>query len=486
MMPINIVWLKRDLRLHDHAPLKAAAESSYPVLLLYVFEPEMEQDPHLSLRHFRFISESLNSLTEQLPDIALTVQREDIVNCLARLHQQHHIAGLYSHQETGLNYTFQRDVRVNKWCREQQISWHEFPTGAVQRGLSNRKSWDKHWQQTMRSRADNTDLNTVRWLANPPPGAAIPAEWQQSDQNFQRGGEQAAWAVLNDFYSGRGQYYYRQLSSPLTAERACSRLSPYLAWGNISLRQVYHTVLRSWRRPGWRRTLQAFSSRLHWHCHFIQKFESECRIEFDNLNSGYDNMPLTDKEQAKPLLAAWKAGQTGVPMIDACMRCLWQTGYINFRMRAMLVSFLTHHLAIDWRCGVQHLARLFLDFEPGIHYAQFQMQAGVTGINTIRIYNPVKQGQDKDPEGQFIIRWCPELAQLPSAFVHQPWLLTPMEEQLYDFKPGTDYPALIVDLEASARQARERLWSWRKKTEVKANKQEILKRHVASKTQSAQ
>ncbi|WP_206646051.1 FAD-binding domain-containing protein [Pseudoalteromonas phenolica] len=119
----------------------------------------------------------------------------------------------------------------------------------------------------------------------------------------------------------------------------CSRLSPYLAWGNISLRQAYQAVLQNWQKKGWRRSLVAFTSRLHWHCHFIQKFESQSSMEFEPVNLGYTHLPRADKALAAERLNAWQQGKTGVPMVDACMRCLIETGYINFRMRAMLVSF---------------------------------------------------------------------------------------------------------------------------------------------------
>jgi deoxyribodipyrimidine photo-lyase len=278
----------------------------------------------------------------------------------------------------------------------------------------------------------------------------------------------------------RKSFYNKHISKPLLSRKNCSRLSPYLAWGNLSMKQVYQATLQAIIETGDKRNLGFFINRLHWHCHFIQKFESECRMEFENLNKGFDHIRTEiDEEKIK----AWESGQTGYPLIDACMRCVAQTGYLNFRMRSMVVSFLTHHLWQPWQAGAHFLAKQFLDYEPGIHYPQFQMQAGTMGVNTIRIYNPVKQSTDHDPEGEFIKIYVPELQSVPAAHIHQPWLMTAAEQLMYQVELGKDYPLPIVDLAVSAKYARENLWRTKASKTVKAANQRILTRHTKRKTE---
>jgi deoxyribodipyrimidine photo-lyase len=226
--------------------------------------------------------------------------------------------------------------------------------------------------------------------------------------------------------------------------------------------------------------LRGFAGRLRWHCHFMQKLEDEPRIEFENFARVCDGLREGDFNEAH--FAAWCEGRTGYPMVDACMRSLRATGWLNFRMRAMLVSFASYHLWLHWRPTGVFLARQFLDFEPGIHWSQMQMQSGTTGINTLRMYSPTKQALDQDPEGVFIRRWVPELARVPLPYLAQPWKMEESVQRLAGCALGVDYPLPIVDEKQALKAAKDRMYGLRKTTAAREESSAVQLRHGSRKS----
>jgi deoxyribodipyrimidine photo-lyase len=164
-------------------------------------------------------------------------------------------------------------------------------------------------------------------------------------------------------------------------------------------------------------------------------------------------------------------------MVDACMRWLAATGWLNFRMRAMVMSVSSLHLWNHWREPGLHLAREFLDYEPGIHWPQVQMQSGVTGINAVRAYNPVKQARDHDPDGVFVRRWIPALARVPHEYLFDPWTMPATAQREAGCVIGRDYPAPLVDHVSASREALRRIHAIRASGEVRAQSQAVFEKH---------
>jgi deoxyribodipyrimidine photo-lyase len=508
-MTVQVVWFKRDLRVSDHQALYQASHQG-PVLCCYLIESDYWQLPDTSNRQWLFVRESLIELAEHIAKLGgfLLVAKADACQFLARLQQQIGSFVLHSHQETGNLWTYQRDKAVARWCQEFDVVWHEYPQHAVVRGKAQKKlilhgasgflrrsglstkqthrqqTWREHWQEFVKIpcwpkpkfQAWPDDLIHQLDCKERIQLAELPLQVTQDAMPFppyrQVGGRTAAVQLFKGFLAERGARYQATISSPLTAEHGCSRLSPHLAYGTVSIRELLRQLeltLQQRHERQWRKSLQSFQSRLVWHCYFMQKLEANPAAEQRNMHKLYDalNRPWQHER-----FLAWQYGQTGWPLVDACMRYLIANGWLNFRMRAMLVSVACYTLKLPWQPVAHWLAKLFVDYEPGIHYPQIQMQSGTNGNQVLRIYNPLSQAQELDPDGVFVRRWVSELQHVPTTWVFTPEKMPSQLKQQYGCE---HYPVPLVDFVSAHRAAKQEITELRHRTMAKSIESESSK-----------
>jgi deoxyribodipyrimidine photo-lyase len=478
--PVTILWFKRDLRVIDHPALTSVRG---PVVPLYVVEPEMWSHPDASARQWRFVAECLEELRRDLGRLGapLVVRMGDAVAVLETLRAERPVARLVSHQETGLLWSWERDRRVAGWAAAHGIAWDEPVDGGVVRRLASRDGWAARRERFMRAPMAPTPVALEGTSVEP---GAIP-DARDLGLAFdpcpgrQKGGRAEAESILETFVHARGEGYQADMSSPVTGEAGCSRLSPHLAWGTMSRREADQAAAaRAAETRGdgsrWPKAMRSFRSRLAWHDHFTQKLEDFPELDRRTLHPAFEGMRprVADMKTVAETFDRYEKGQTGLPFVDACLRYARATGWLNFRMRAMVQCVASYHLWLDWRDSGPVLARLWTDYAPGIHWAQSQMQSGTTGINQLRIYNPVKQGRDQDPTGAFTRAWVPEVARLPDQLLQEPWRAD---------VPPRGYPPPIVDVAEAARAARDRVYAFRRQPGFRDEAARVVAQHGSRK-----
>tara|TARA_B100001287_G_C22622562_1_gene500854 strand:- start:320 stop:1306 length:987 start_codon:yes stop_codon:yes gene_type:complete len=280
-------------------------------------------------------------------------------------------------------------------------------------------------------------------------------------KNIQKGGTKVAAELLESFMHQRCQGYRTKMSSPVLSEDSCSRLSPHFTYGSVSIRQVYQKLNELLPTLRNQKDLYSFKKRLYWHCHFVQKLHTEPDLEFHSMHRMCDELRIEHDEE---LIDKWIKGETGFPFLDACMKFLNKNGWINFRMRAMIMSFASYNMWQPWQKTSPLLAKLFTDYEPGIHISQVQMQSGVTGINLPRIYSVAKQSMDQDPSADWIKSLIPQLDNINPKLIHNAEL-------------NESYIPKIVDLKSSTKFARDQIWGIRKSKIFKDEAKKVYLKH---------
>ena len=460
----DLIIFHRNLRIEDNAALyNASLNQDYSSV--FIFDEEYWSQTDRSGNQLKFALDSLSELENELNEfnVNLYVFEGSLRDFGSYINQNYPNLNLHMNHTTETEY-FSKNLQALK--QNCSLKVNEYKDFGIQITNQNRDKWAHDWQNYMKTKTYKTPLVSKNFKnMNLYKFSEFENYKNDYSTNIQKGGTASGKSLLTSFLEKRCKGYSKKMSNPSDAAVSCSRLSPHIAFGTLSIRSIYQELEKNINNSKYRWDLYSFKKRLHWHCHFIQKLDTQPSLQHHSMHPDCDSLRTeTDNE----LIDKWITGNTGFPFVDACMLYLQKYGWINFRMRAMLMSFASYNLWQPWQKTSPLLASTFTDYEPGIHICQAQMQSGVTGINLPRIYSVIKQSLDQDPDASWIKEQLPDLRHIDNERVHNAEL-------------GELYKEKIVDIKSSAQKARELIWQIRSNPEFKTKAKAVYQLHGSRK-----
>jgi deoxyribodipyrimidine photo-lyase len=454
-MSLAIWWIRRDLRLHDNQALQAARQAADQVIPLFILDPHLLQSAYVGEARKAFLFAALHSLDRDLQTrgAKLIVQHGDPLELLHSWVNEQGVTAIFAEEDVS-PYAQSRDRRA-----QAELPLHFTPgvgiteVGAVRKDDGSVYTvytpYSRRWKSTIR--LDATQVTPAPAHISMP--ATLPPD-QRSDLPAAVPGphfppsEQAGRQRADAFLHGKDAPIFRYADERNRPDLAgTSQLSPYLRFGMVSPRvMALHAeqAIAAAPTPSARKGAETWLNELIWREFYQAILAAFPQVRTQSFRPGYDNIAWRNDTDH---FAAWCAGQTGYPFIDAAMRQLQQIGWMHNRARMVVAAFMVKDLLIDWRWGERWFMQMLLDGDPAANNGGWQWAAG-TGTDAapyFRIFNPITQSEKFDPEGVYIRRFVPELARVPTTFIHVPWKMSPADQARIGCRIGRDYPLPIVD-----------------------------------------
>ena len=460
----TLVWFRNDLRVKDNPALHWAAEQG-DVLAVFILDSENDDIESLGGASKWWLHHSLHSLDSAL-DGNLIVSSGDPLTILSELAKRFEITNVVWNRCYD-QATRERDVAIKSSLKQREINVKSFngsllwePMNVLKQDGTPYKVFTPYYRKGCLSASPpryplespstltfincGSDENKVESLA------LLPSlDWADGFSQHWEPGEGGAADKLQRFIRDAAKTYQDERNLPNVL--GTSRLSPHLHFGEISPNQAWYAVLDAFGGSD-DKNIDTFLSELGWREFSYYLLFHWPSLPESNFNAKFDAFPWVNDDAS---LEAWQRGQTGIPIIDAGMRELWQTGYMHNRVRMVVGSFLVKNLLQDWRKGAAWFWDCLLDADLAANSASWQWVAG-SGADAapyFRIFNPILQGEKFDKAGDYVTTYCPELKGLPTKYIHKPWEAPVGVLQQAGIKLGIDYPSPIVDLKASRQAA---------------------------------